>query len=73
MLLLPTARASTVIAVTVDDLAWQAGEATSVGEIAESRWCAPDRLPEGTTGGTRQRIEDFYAGREAGPHWLDKR
>ena len=26
MLLLPTARAGTVIAVTVDDLAWQAGE-----------------------------------------------
>ena len=62
-----------VLLYHVPDMAWQAGEATSVGEIAESRWCAPDRLPEGTTGGTRQRIEDFYAGREAGPHWLDKR
>lgn len=60
-----------VLLYHVPDAAWRAGRATSVGEIAETCWCAPDRLPDDTTDGTRQRIEEFRSGCPPSPYWLD--
>lgn len=48
---------------------WQPCEPRSDGEISERGWFAPDALPEGATGGTRRRIAEFLAGREADAHW----
>ncbi|MFI4936211.1 MAG: NUDIX domain-containing protein [Caulobacterales bacterium] len=42
--------------------AWEACEATSVGEIHELAWFAPGALPEGVTASTRRRIEAALAG-----------
>jgi ADP-ribose pyrophosphatase YjhB (NUDIX family) len=38
-------------------------------EIKEARFFPIDALPEGTTGGTRRRIEEVVAGRPAPPLW----
>jgi 8-oxo-dGTP pyrophosphatase MutT (NUDIX family) len=38
-------------------------------EIKEARFFPLDALPEGTTGGTRRRIEEIVNGREAAPLW----
>jgi 8-oxo-dGTP pyrophosphatase MutT (NUDIX family) len=38
-------------------------------EIREARFFPIDQLPEGTTGGTRRRIDEILNGREAPPTW----
>ncbi|MDX1292254.1 MAG: NUDIX domain-containing protein [Hyphomonas sp.] len=51
---------------------WTQGKATAIAEIAESRWCAPDDLPDGTTQGTRLRLDEFYRGAPQSPYWSGK-
>ena len=41
----------------------------STMEILEARFFPVDQLPEGTTGGTRRRIDEILNGREAPPLW----
>ena len=48
---------------------WTQGKATAVAEIAETRWCAPGDVPEGTTQGTRLRLEEFYRNAPPTPYW----
>jgi len=48
---------------------WEPCPATSVGEIAEIRWFAPDDLPAEITPSTRQRIAEALGGEEAKAHW----
>ena len=48
---------------------WEPCPATSVGEIAEIRWFAPDALPADTTPSTRKRIAEALGGEEAQAHW----
>jgi len=48
---------------------WTQGKATAVAEIAETRWCSPDDLPDGTTNGTRQRLVEFYGKAPLSPYW----
>ncbi len=50
---------------------WEdAGPAPHMGfEIAESGFFAPDALPEGTTPGTRQRLEEYFTGRTPTVYW----
>ncbi|MEQ3648557.1 NUDIX domain-containing protein [Hyphomonas sp.] len=48
---------------------WTQGKATAVAEIAETRWCAPGAVPEGTTQGTRLRLEEFYRNAPPTPYW----
>ncbi|HEX7760856.1 MAG TPA: NUDIX domain-containing protein [Caulobacteraceae bacterium] len=48
---------------------WAPCPATSVGEIEEVRWCAPDALPDDITPSTRRRIEEALGGEEPHPHW----
>lgn len=49
--------------------AWVACPATSVGEIEEVRWCAPNALPHDITPSTRRRIEEALGGEDPHPHW----
>lgn len=48
---------------------WRQGEATSQGEIAESRWVDPADPPEGVTPGTARRLSEFLTGAPAGDFW----
>jgi ADP-ribose pyrophosphatase YjhB (NUDIX family) len=48
---------------------WRPCAATSRGEIHAADWFAPDALPDGTTGGTRRRVEEALAAADHGPHW----
>lgn len=54
-------RGDHVLLYRIED--WTQCEATSVGEIHEVRWCAPDALPAGVTDLTRMRIEQAIATR----------
>jgi 8-oxo-dGTP pyrophosphatase MutT (NUDIX family) len=38
-------------------------------EISHMRFFAVDQLPEGTTGGTRRRLEEIISNREIAHHW----
>ena len=49
--------------------AWAPCPATSVGEIDEVAWFAPDALPHDITPSTRRRIEEALGGEEPHPHW----
>ena len=51
---------------------WAQGKATAIAEIAEIRWCAPDDLPDGTTNGTRLRLQEFYGNAPLTPFWSGK-
>jgi 8-oxo-dGTP pyrophosphatase MutT (NUDIX family) len=42
---------------------------TSVGEIADLGWFAPDALPEGATPSTRARIREILTGETPQLHW----
>jgi ADP-ribose pyrophosphatase YjhB (NUDIX family) len=42
---------------------------TPGAEIAEARFFPVDRLPEGTTGGTRRRLAEVLQGRAPPPAW----
>jgi ADP-ribose pyrophosphatase YjhB (NUDIX family) len=44
-------------------------ERTSLGEIAEIGWFAPDALPEDTTRATRDRLAEIFGGASADPNW----
>ncbi len=48
---------------------WEQGQATSIGEIAETAWADPLSPPEGTTPGTRQRFAELYQGVRLSPFW----
>ena len=48
---------------------WQTGKATAHAEIAEARWCSPADLPDGTSPGTRLRLEEVYHGATPSPYW----
>ena len=48
---------------------WAQGKATAVAEIAETRWCPPSDLPDGTTAGTRLRLSEFYGDAAPTPYW----
>jgi ADP-ribose pyrophosphatase YjhB (NUDIX family) len=50
---------------------WEACQPTSVGEIRERAWFAPDRLPAGTTRATLHRLEEAFGQRSPSPHWRE--
>ena len=52
----------------VDD--WEQGVPTSVGEIAEAGFFAPDQLPEDTTSGTRARILEIVSNHPPARDWV---
>lgn len=54
-------RGDHVLLYRIED--WTPCEATSVGEIHEIRWCAPDALPPGATDLTRMRVAQAIATR----------
>lgn len=49
--------------------AFDMGERTSHGEIAEIGWFHPDALPDDTHRATRARIEEIFNGRPADALW----
>ena len=49
--------------------AWQAGERTSHGEIAEIGWFRPDALPEDAHRSTRARLGEIFGGVETVHAW----
>lgn len=49
--------------------AWEPCRAMANGEIAQVGWFAPDRLPLGTSQGTRDRVEEAFNGKPPQPHW----
>ncbi len=49
--------------------AWEACRATSIGEIEEVAWFAPDALPDDITPGTRARITEALKGTDPHPNW----
>lgn len=48
---------------------WRQEAATSRGEIAEIIWADPANPPEGTTPGTRRRLDEFVGQATPGPYW----
>lgn len=48
---------------------WQAGEATSRGEISEIIWADPLDLPDDVTPGTGRRVAELYAGGPNDGYW----
>lgn len=48
---------------------WQAGEATSRGEISEIVWADPLDLPGDVTPGTGRRVAELYAGGSNDGYW----
>ncbi len=48
---------------------WRPCEPASAGEIAERGFFALDALPEGTSRGTRARLEECFAGAPPSSHW----
>ncbi len=48
---------------------WQAGTATSRGEIAETAWVDPMNPPEGTTPGNARRLKELYGGTPIEAFW----
>ena len=51
---------------------WNQGKATSRGEIAEAVWADPLNPPDGTTPGTRTKLEEVFAGAAPSPYWAPK-
>lgn len=50
-------------------LQWRQAEATSTGEIAETAFFDPMSPPEGTTPGTRRRLQELFSGADRSPDW----
>jgi hypothetical protein len=48
---------------------WTEVPATARGEIIRVDWFEPDGLPDGTTAGTRRRIQEALGGAEPSPYW----
>ncbi len=48
---------------------WTQGEATQKGEIAEVRFVDPLAPPEGTSPGTRRRLDELFAGAARSELW----
>ena len=48
---------------------WDATQATSIGEIAETAWVDPLSPPDGATLGTRQRLAELYGDQGTSPYW----
>lgn len=51
---------------------WEAMTPTSRGEIAEILWADPAAPPEGTTQGTRMRLEEIYGGLPPSDYWTER-
>ena len=49
--------------------AYEVGERTSHGEIAEIAWFHPDALPEDAHRSTRGRLGEIFGGVKASPQW----
>ena len=49
--------------------AYEIGERTSHGEIAEIGWFPPDALPEDAHRSTRGRLGEIFGGVKASPQW----
>lgn len=49
--------------------AWDQGQRTSHGEIAEVAWFHADRLPDDVNRGTRARLSEILDGAPVGPNW----
>ena len=49
--------------------AWDQGEATAIGEIAETRWVDPLDPPDGTTRGTRKRLYELFGQDPQDHYW----
>lgn len=49
--------------------AWTLGEPTQRGEIAEIRFADPLNPPAGTTKGTKNRLEELFAGKPRSELW----
>lgn len=49
--------------------AFEVGERTSHGEIAEVAWFDPNALPEDAHRSTRDRVNEIFGGRPADPQW----
>lgn len=60
-------RGDHVLVFAVD--AYEVGERTSHGEIAEIGWFHPDALPQDTHRATRVRIEEIFKGRAVDAAW----
>jgi 8-oxo-dGTP pyrophosphatase MutT (NUDIX family) len=57
-----------VVLYVVREFEWS-GEPTPTFEIRESKFFAPDALPEGTTAATLRRLEEIARNAPAGPKW----
>lgn len=60
-------RGDHVVVYGVD--AFETGERTSHGEIAEIGWFSPTALPEDTHRTTRLRLDEIFGGAAANPVW----
>jgi len=60
-------RGDHVLVFVID--AFEEGERTSHGEIAEVGWFAPDTLPEDAHRATRDRLAEIFGGVPARPEW----
>ena len=60
-------RGDHVLVFVID--AFEEGERTSHGEIAEVGWFAPDTLPEDAHRATRDRLDEIFGGVPARPEW----
>lgn len=49
--------------------AWTRCDSDCEGEIAELCWAEPARPPEGTTPGTRRRLEEWVSGAPPAAYW----
>ena len=49
--------------------AYEIGERTSHGEIAEIAWVHPDALPEDAHRSTRDRLGEIFGGLKVSPQW----
>tara|TARA_R110002072_G_scaffold36848_2_gene108182 strand:- start:3751 stop:4251 length:501 start_codon:yes stop_codon:yes gene_type:complete len=48
---------------------WQMCEGEKAGEIAETGWFDPHNPPDGTTPGTRRRLQEMFSDQVRSGHW----
>jgi 8-oxo-dGTP pyrophosphatase MutT (NUDIX family) len=65
----PVFRNDHVLLYRVPHTRWEETRATSVGEIAETAWVDPLRLPDGASPGTIRRLAEIYGSEGTSPYW----
>ncbi len=58
-----------VLLYAVDADAWTPCDTDCAGEVAEICWIDPTRPPDGTTPGTRSRLEEWASGASMTAYW----